>query len=198
MVLIENAQIRYALGPSKKKRIYDDQITGPYIICGIGGRCYLAADGLKFCTQCKVRRALSEFWRRPNAQIPEMRYSRICRNCKNERYKTYKIEHLEQWQARIKKQNEKRRLNVDRSADQRFRRYGITKEKYMEMLNIQNRSCAICNETAKNDHGFHIDHNHITGNVRGLLCGKCNMALGMLQEREDLFLSAVRYLRERK
>jgi hypothetical protein len=42
---------------------------------------------------------------------------------------------------------------------------------------------------------LHLDHDHVTGRVRGLLCNLCNTGLGALADNEDLFLRAISYLR---
>ena len=63
-------------------------------------------------------------------------------------------------------------------------RYGITIEEYDKMLISQNNGCAICGkETAYNsgEKRLHVDHCHITGKVRGLLCSQCNTTLGHLE-----------------
>jgi hypothetical protein len=63
-------------------------------------------------------------------------------------------------------------------------KYGITVEKYDELLIKQNSVCAICGnpETAKSRTGnirlLSVDHDHTTGAVRGLLCVSCNTAVG--------------------
>lgn len=63
-------------------------------------------------------------------------------------------------------------------------RYGITPERYDEMLAEQNNRCAICGGTDVRGTGANlsVDHNHRTGEVRGLLCQPCNLALGHLEE----------------
>ncbi len=50
--------------------------------------------------------------------------------------------------------------------------------------------CAICREAP----GVHIDHDHATERVRGLLCFNCNQALGNFRDRRDLMLRAAMYL----
>src|SRR3990167_4293603 len=69
------------------------------------------------------------------------------------------------------------------------RRYNITEEQYQQIIKIQNGCCAIC----KNPRKLIIDHNHITGKVRGLLCYQCNFALGLLQEDFNVFTNAIEY-----
>jgi hypothetical protein len=70
--------------------------------------------------------------------------------------------------------------------------YGITPEKYLEMLESNNSSCWICNE--KRDYYLHVDHDHKTGKVRGLLCHGCNNALGLFKDNKDSLLRAIEYL----
>jgi hypothetical protein len=76
--------------------------------------------------------------------------------------------------------------------------YGITLEQYDEMFTKQNGVCAICGkpETGKNQHGvvrLSVDHNHSTGEVRGLLCTRCNKHLGII-ENVDFVQKAQEYL----
>ena len=59
------------------------------------------------------------------------------------------------------------------------------------MFAEQNGVCAICREAPAE----HVDHDHVTELVRGLLCFNCNGALGQFRDRTDLMLLAVAYLR---
>lgn len=63
------------------------------------------------------------------------------------------------------------------------KKYGISIEEYRELFKKHDNKCAICGsiETAKNK-VLAVDHDHNTGKVRGLLCGKCNRGLGFLQD----------------
>ena len=77
-----------------------------------------------------------------------------------------------------------------------LRSYGITKSDYEKMLSRQGGCCAICGgtETRRASSFFHVDHCHETGVVRGLLCHKCNTAIGMLNDNPDLIRSALEYM----
>lgn len=77
--------------------------------------------------------------------------------------------------------------------------YGITIEEYESMRAIQNYSCAICfTPEAETTHGrLDVDHDHETGQVRGLLCGKCNKALGLMRDDAGLLRAAADYLEDR-
>lgn len=75
-----------------------------------------------------------------------------------------------------------------------FREYGLTDSDVMDLMNKQMGCCDICSNSL--DSLYHIDHNHDTGKVRGLLCHHCNTAIGLLKESEHNFLSSIEYLRK--
>lgn len=59
--------------------------------------------------------------------------------------------------------------------------YGITLEQYDRMLEAQNHLCAVCGRPP-NGTPLHVDHDHQTGVVRGLLCYQCNTVLGLIDD----------------
>lgn len=71
--------------------------------------------------------------------------------------------------------------------------YGITICEYDAMFKKQHGKCAVCNE--KYGKTLHVDHCHQTNIVRGLLCQKCNMAIGLLQDSVKLLNRAILYLK---
>ena len=79
-------------------------------------------------------------------------------------------------------------------------RYNISEDEVKSLLKSNNYLCHICNEpeTSKTKDGrtiqLSVDHCHETGKVRGMLCYKCNTALGLLKDSKELFLSAIQYL----
>ncbi len=76
--------------------------------------------------------------------------------------------------------------------------YGITSDDYSRLLEQQNGKCAIC-DSQKSISGrfkfFCVDHDHDTGKIRGLLCGKCNAGIGLLGDDPDRLEAATAYLR---
>lgn len=67
-----------------------------------------------------------------------------------------------------------------------LRKYGISYEQYLAMLELQGGKCAICATTEPKGNGgkngnFAVDHDHETGRVRALLCHRCNIGIGMLE-----------------
>ena len=95
-----------------------------------------------------------------------------------------------------KKWNEKNKEKISRYQANwaLIKRYNITTEILEDMLKAQNNKCAICGNVFKNRRDTHIDHNHNTKKVRGLLCQKCNQAIGLVNENTVLLKSAISYL----
>lgn len=73
---------------------------------------------------------------------------------------------------------------------QRRHRYGIEREAYEAMLADQGGVCAICGRDEK----LVIDHDHETGEIRGLLCHRCNFALGAVEDDTAILANAIAYL----
>lgn len=77
----------------------------------------------------------------------------------------------------------------------RWRRlYGITPEQYEELLDRQGSVCAICRQPPRRGR-LHVDHDHRSGRVRGLLCHLCNRAIGALRDDPQLADGVALYLR---
>lgn len=81
------------------------------------------------------------------------------------------------------------------------RAYGLTPAEYYEILAQQNGGCAICGSRTpggmtmkRNDPIFAVDHCHATGKVRGLLCDKCNHALGLINDNSTIAMNMAKYL----
>jgi hypothetical protein len=70
--------------------------------------------------------------------------------------------------------------------------YGLSKDNFFNMLELQNSECAICKN--KIDESCHVDHCHDTGSVRGLLCGNCNVAIGFFKDDIQILNNAMKYL----
>jgi Recombination endonuclease VII len=77
-----------------------------------------------------------------------------------------------------------------------LRTYGLTEADWDAFLLRQGNRCAVCRTGKPGGRGerWHIDHDHVTGQVRGLLCGKCNSAIGMLQDDPEIIKAAARYV----
>ncbi len=77
--------------------------------------------------------------------------------------------------------------------------YGISLEEYEAMVAAQDGKCAVCGRIPAGKHNqgcLHVDHNHRTGKVRGLLCSQCNRGLGFFGDSSETLLRAATYLAE--
>ena len=75
--------------------------------------------------------------------------------------------------------------------------YGVSYTEYGELLESQDYKCVLCkSDTANNKRTerLFVDHCHTTGQVRGLLCSKCNHALGLFNDDPNLLLEGIKYL----
>jgi hypothetical protein len=107
--------------------------------------------------------------------------------------RSYKLAHAEQ--ILLGRSKYKRKTTTEETRDGRLKRnYGISSRDYDNLSNSQNGACAICG----GDNGgkfFHVDHDHVTGAVRGLLCNNCNAGIGFLKDDVGLLGRAVEYLK---
>lgn len=74
------------------------------------------------------------------------------------------------------------------------RLYGITPAQYQQMLIAQGFECPICTRLLAYPTRPGVDHSHVTGAVRGILCRRCNTALGLLEESSANLERAIEYL----
>lgn len=82
-------------------------------------------------------------------------------------------------------------------------RYSMSVEEYEKLLGVQQSRCAICarDERAVDPRTtalrkLSVDHDHVTGKVRGLLCGSCNRALGLFGDDPEVLAAAETYVRK--
>lgn len=73
------------------------------------------------------------------------------------------------------------------------RQFGISWKEYQVMFEMQNGLCVLC-ERKENNRMLSVDHNHETGEVRGLLCGDCNRGLGLFKDNPKVLLKAAEYV----
>lgn len=118
-------------------------------------------------------------------------------------------EQMRQWQrAHADKQREykhryhAKRLATDLSGvreEQRRawlkRRYGITIEEHLALIDAHDNRCAICAAQGTDSAPLHVDHDHLTLRVRGMLCGACNRAIGLFKDDPEVMERAAQYLK---
>lgn len=125
--------------------------------------------GHKWCPECGDVKPVVEF---PRNRAQRSGIGTYCKPCHNEIVRANKEKHGGARNYHLR------------------RRYGITGEHYDRMLAEQDGLCAICRERP----AAHVDHDHASGRVRGLLCFNCNQALGNFSDRTDFMLAAIAYL----
>lgn len=137
----------------------------------------------KKCMDCKQSKEIVVFGvRRDNKDGRQAR----CRECMRAR-RAERAEHLRKYD----------RARRGRTAPQRWDRdlrqkYGINAQAYDAMLASQGGACAICHEVS--EQRLAVDHCHVTRKVRGLLCSRCNVGLGMFQDNSQRMRAAIQYL----
>lgn len=137
----------------------------------------------KTCVKCGEAKEQSEFYvaRRKSAKYKE-RFNNECKECE----RANRRQHY--------------RDNKDRILDyHRKNNYGMSKDEYKEMLLHQDGACAICKKQnrkkkKKGKEKLSVDHCHHTGEIRGLLCRKCNTGLGQFNDDIKLLKLAIKYL----
>jgi hypothetical protein len=140
---------------------------------------------MKTCTRCKIQQPIEEFHLDRGKSVAQ------CKQCKYLYNKEYK------------RKNWPRILGRRRSPEREYllkSKYGLSLEQYTTMLKNQNGVCAICNkpESYKDRSGniglLCVDHCHLSGQVRSLLCRRCNMAIGQFTDDPVVIQRAVNYL----
>lgn len=137
-------------------------------------------DREKYCSRCKKWLPLENFTIQSNEPSGRSNY---CRVHQREYYRKYNTtEKRKKWML-----------------NHRYGKYGLTEEKYNELLKKQDGKCAVCGKEEKFMSKGHIkklavDHDHLTGKVRGLLCLHCNLILGLLKDDLSLIPKFEKYL----
>lgn len=141
----------------------------------------------KYCNTCKETKPITEFVKTKQTKSGVVSNCKTCRNAYAKRRRETNYEFV---RATEKESHRKYRL---------LYMYGITREEYDQKLANQNNCCAICGTHVSNTkRALAVDHDHVTGKVRDLLCGKCNTGLGQFKDSLELLEKAVTYLKEHK
>jgi hypothetical protein len=163
--------------PEYSERRYYGPGSSPYQV---------VTDGCKLCSKCGESKPLEAFHpaKRASGRSAECR---VCRRAMPSQHGEARRQVSREWY---------RRSGMDRI---RTRLYGLSPEQYAELLAQQMGICAICGQPETREYRGHpmvlaVDHCHDTDEVRGLLCGKCNVAIGMLNHDIGLLDKARAYL----
>lgn len=128
-----------------------------------------------------------EYGRRYHARHKEKR-----RAAAREYHRTHLVERREYARRYAATHREQRRALMFMA---NLRRHGVTLDQYHAMLERQGELCAICQSVLQPiNKDTHIDHDHATGKVRGLLCGACNLGLGKFKDNPAALRAAAAYV----
>lgn len=131
----------------------------------------------KICSHCEKEKSLKDFKKNKDGKLG--RYS-LCKDCQSNRDKT-------------------RYTNGDSYAVRLKKLYGLSSDEYEQLYLEAEGKCQSCGvKEVELSRRLAVDHCHNSGIVRGLLCGKCNTALGQLDDNLEKIASLYSYLKERK
>lgn len=152
-------------------------------------------ERVKKCTCCEQVKPITDFYvntTRPNGTIV---YHARCKLC-------YSAHYASKWHTQEEKDKRKElfrrreKFNSSWHKDYRVRtKYGITLEQYDQMFDAQQGKCYICGNLTQKDK-ICVDHDHISGQVRKLLCFRCNTTLGQVGENVELLQALINYIIE--
>lgn len=140
---------------------------------------------MKRCSSCNEIKTQASFYVRMDRYKTKQGYKRTRPRLRSECKSCYNAAAMARYFAD---------KTIHRKAARKFllKKYGLSVEEFDVLVAAQKGACKICGKAAR----LHVDHNHTTGHVRGLLCRTCNIGLGHFNDRLDLLQAAITYLRE--
>lgn len=145
---------------------------------------------MKQCPRCEQEKPPEEFYAAKTASG----LSTYCKVCTCERQRDYgqrKAEEIRESRKAARQTPEGQRKSRDRDLR---RHYGIDLTTLERMISAQGGRCAICDDVFVSNKHTHVDHCHVTGVIRGILCSLCNLMLGHARDDPKRLLAAVQYL----
>ena len=129
------------------------------------------------CKKCDTVKPIEDFYKTGRSKGDERHYE--CKECTKARVKA------------------SRQADPDRAKDRDLRRmYGISLADFNRMVLSQGNRCACCgtNEPGGRHNTWNVDHNHVTGVVRELLCKDCNIVLGLVEDSPEHLQRLIAYI----
>ena len=154
----------------------------------------------KRCTKCQQDKPLSAFYLDSDGK----HFRSCCKECSKVAQRTHYQRRGRDLQ-RVRLQ-ELQRLRTERATPQPQKDHPlrlttgakIRLSEYRQLLERQSGKCAICGNVSADAHyrALLVDHDHVTGKIRGLLCNECNIGLGRFKDSIDLLRQAITYLEQ--
>lgn len=159
----------------------------------------MIAATTKLCRTCGVAKPLDQMLRHRSSKDGRQHK---CIDCSERRLAERRLRNNRDWRVAnpekyaISHARTQRRALASQMPEQRraktLRKYGLTQEAYDAMLRGQGGVCAICSREFED--ALHVDHDPVSGAVRGLLCGSCNRGIGLLGHDTERLIAAATYL----
>jgi Recombination endonuclease VII len=159
----------------------------------------------KNCRICGVWKPLDEFHRATGMRdghrneckpcfrgLAKARYDSAAAVARATQWRKDNPERFQKWQAEYRARPERKR----KMRDLYYRRtFGISADEFDALLAGQSGGCAICGSVPEREASFHLDHDHLSGAIRGILCLSCNQALGHFRDDPTVLQRAADYVR---
>jgi hypothetical protein len=134
---------------------------------------------MKTCKKCNTEKSITDFYKDKNSKDGT---TSSCKECRKSAERSYYHKHID-----------KRRILYKNRRLSRTNGEQLTLESYQTMLTVQENKCGICQDNMKTPY---VDHNHITGNIRMLLCHHCNCLIGNAKESITILEDAIKYIKK--
>jgi hypothetical protein len=165
----------------------------------------------KVCTECGEPKPLDEYWNHPTGKYGKRPRCKECLRKENAEFeKTYRPSRQEkshEWYERNKEAVKEKALaggrrwvyKPDNKRNHNLKtRYGITAKEYDALLEAQDGKCAICSRKMDEGRRLAVDHDHDTGEVRGILHVRCNTAIALFKDSPETCRKAADYLEKHR
>lgn len=139
---------------------------------------------VKPCSRCKSILPLSDFYPHRRMKLGRQSHCKKCARQWHHERPDYVRKKNAEWHAN------NREYKRDK---QRIRNYGFTPQDANQLRKLQEGKCACCHAML-NDVKECVDHCHVSGRIRGLLCNRCNVVLGWVEDDPALLKSMAFYL----
>ena len=141
----------------------------------------------KTCTKCFESKSLDYFPKRSGG-VNKQLYKSWCKDCS--------YSHNKEWRSENPETVREYRAKDKWTLSKRCKRHGISETEFWSIYEEQDGTCPICDKAIEAENSA-IDHNHNTGEVRGILCKPCNRGIGLLGDNPKAMIRASAYLQDK-
>jgi len=147
----------------------------------------------KKCTKCGKVKLLCEFHKHKNHSKDGLHS--WCKSCKSilrnkNYYQSNKIK------LALKRKQYYKTHKQEAKNNYLLLKYNISLKQYNDMFNKQQGCCIVCGRhQSECVHTLVVDHCHLTGKIRGLLCNRCNLVIGFIKDNSKLAIAIANYLK---